>query len=691
MQMQIIIGNFRSDYLRFRRIGEEIPEIFRQQTKGEAMKKKIGITMLLVFAAVFTAGNCLAGAPSGQFLPETNVADEPVALNAGASEVDITPGPGLPLFGHSIMAASSAKGYWTRLKARSIVLQNPGQSRIALVQVDLGAVSGLLHEKVCERLANEEFQPEDVLICASHTHAGPGGFFGNCFYNSFGSGRGGYFPLLVEFLAERIAFGVRMACEDMAPSQVAFGELSLDGFSRNRSLEAWKWNDFEGVSAPPYSGVIPRISMLRVDRDDEANPGKTMPIAALVVVPVHATAVNSGNKLYHGDLLGVAARMFAAGICSPGRPAHRFVAAVAVGPLGDVSPNWINQGQDEAIRLGGMIAKSLMELHGELKDGLAKAQVQRWLKKSFLPGAKTQKGELCAKPMVGVPVLGGAEDGRSFLYGRLGVYEGNRGPVTDCQAEKVYPLHFKFILKTLSKVVSVPEVAPLHIVKIGDLVTFAALPVEATTETGRGIHDDLQTIAGTRFISLIGVANEYISYTATEPEYRAQHFEGAMTMYGPWQALFLKEQLHSLLASDPQVRATRQEMEVRYNPGKQRKLKVASGPVAEDKWLIIEKVKVAAGNGRLEARLKYSGPTKKEAYKILPMIFVLRDGRELIGLDGLPENDEGFNFQVIKGRNHKWEVVWRPSAELLNSLSFYQIGIARTQLPPIISEPFFLK
>jgi hypothetical protein len=172
--------------------------------------------------------------------------------------------------------------------------------------------------------------------------------------------------------------------------------------------------------------------------------------------------------------------------------------------------------------------------------------------------------------MPGIPVMGGAEDGRSNLYGKLGIYEGRKGHSVGCEREKVYPMKGRLILRIMKKLHIVPEIAPLQIIRIGDLVTFAALPVEATTETGRRLRDDFKELTGSRFASVIAVANEYISYTATEEEYRAQHYEGAMTLYGPWQGLYIREQFRSMLSGSA---ANENELPLKpgFNFGKSRK------------------------------------------------------------------------------------------------------------------------
>jgi hypothetical protein len=63
--------------------------------------------------------------------------------------------------------------------------------------------------------------------------------------------------------------------------------------------------------------------------------------------------------------------------------------------------------------------------------------------------------------------------------------------------------------------------------------SLAAIPVEATTAVGWAIRDQTHASA------IVGLANEYIGYTASAPEYDLQQYEGASTLLGPQQAATL--------------------------------------------------------------------------------------------------------------------------------------------------------
>jgi neutral ceramidase len=73
-------------------------------------------------------------------------------------------------------------GIHTRLYARAFTIESPcNGKRVAFVSIDLGAISGLLHQEVLARIADDptlsaDYGAENVMISATHTHTAGGGF-----------------------------------------------------------------------------------------------------------------------------------------------------------------------------------------------------------------------------------------------------------------------------------------------------------------------------------------------------------------------------------------------------------------------------------------------------------------------------------------------------------------------------------
>lgn len=95
-------------------------------------------------------------------------------LRAGVGKADIQPQTGYVLGGWT-RADRTAQGQHTRLQSRALVLER-GPRRVALVQVDLFMIPGGMVKQIGARLAARGFSEQNILISASHTHSGPGGF-----------------------------------------------------------------------------------------------------------------------------------------------------------------------------------------------------------------------------------------------------------------------------------------------------------------------------------------------------------------------------------------------------------------------------------------------------------------------------------------------------------------------------------
>lgn len=643
----------------------------------------VGLLVILHFSA------CLPGPRITIEQPEIARQSGTNELLAGAAEVDITPPPGLPLFGFSVEASGNAKGYWTRLKARTIVFQDEQGERVALVQLDLGAVSALLHREVARRLAPWGFGPGNLMMAASHTHAAPGGFFGETFYNRFGSGRPGFFRHLVKWLADRISEGVKTACADLAPCRIGAGVVTVEGLSRNRSLEAWIWNYAKNPTRIPYSTVIPDVYLLRVDRVITDPAADTVPIAAFVVAPVHATSVGNHNKLYHGDLHGAASRYLASMIKRRYGLKHSFVAAVASGPQGDVSPTWKEQGIDEARRLGYLLAEKTEGLFHRLDGKLQKASPQYIFIEPRIQGAELKEGNLCGTPVVGIPALGGAEDGRSRLYAKLSVLEGRkRAHPIGCQGVKI-PAG-RSIQRLLVKAASFPEFAPLQMIRFGDLITFVTLPAEPTTESGYRIKRALEEKVNTRYVGLVAVANEYMSYVATPEEYSAQHFEGAFTLYGPQESVFFRERVEKMAEMGADNASECSKVRT-FKPGRSQKLFIRGKSANPGEWRSFDTEDRPDPEGNLQqVRFSWIGLKRYNYSKELPTISVECGGSTLVGPEGVEETDHWLNFTVKRTGPNYWSAVWTPP-EGIDPGSKFRIKVSRPGFQPLFSKEFSLK
>ncbi len=114
--------------------------------------------------------------------PSAHAATGP-ALRAGAGQADITPPQTGYFLGGWTRADRLALGQSTRLYANTLVLQR-GTRKFALVAAEIFAIPAGFQEDVARLVADLGYTRESVLLAASHTHSGPGGFANNPTYNT---------------------------------------------------------------------------------------------------------------------------------------------------------------------------------------------------------------------------------------------------------------------------------------------------------------------------------------------------------------------------------------------------------------------------------------------------------------------------------------------------------------------------
>lgn len=101
----------------------------------------------------------------------------PAAVDAngfrvGASDADITPPPGLPMWGYGPRHDMLSEGALDPLMAKAVVIA-AGTDKVALVGIDLGRGPTEAMMKVIRQEIGEKAGIRNVLITGSHTHHGP--------------------------------------------------------------------------------------------------------------------------------------------------------------------------------------------------------------------------------------------------------------------------------------------------------------------------------------------------------------------------------------------------------------------------------------------------------------------------------------------------------------------------------------
>ena len=504
---------------------------------------------------------------------------------AGAVSIDITPPPGMPMGGYSLLA-NKGMGFRTRLKARIVYVNDGKGNAVALVQTDLTAGSLLVHHQVAEAVARRtHLRPGDIAITASHSHSAPVNFFDNDFYNKHTSSGAGLEPRFLEFVVQRIAEGILEACKTRRPARVATGRKDIYGYNRNRSLSSYVLNENVKDIDPDdpqavFRAVNPALFMVRVDvRDDR---GRYQPLAAFSSFSVHATALTPPVQVYNADLFAYAQKDLEWAIQRKYDTPWAVVHALTAGTQGDMAPALPDRGDNifghfpvnwkEARELGQGIGREAVSLFESLGDSLTSdVTVSSAVRELNIRENNVADGvTLCKDAAVGNPVTAGAYERRAPWLAAIPFLRGGNAMSrrwwffkNGCQGNK---RHFGFscLQPLIEPKDSFPDTVMFQLIRINDTVILP-LPFEVTAESGRRmaarVKREFERAGDDRIehVWVAGNANGYFGYTTTPEEYSRQNYEGGHTLYGRYCTPYLTAQL-GLLAHDLTARGCVQEL-----------------------------------------------------------------------------------------------------------------------------------
>jgi len=456
----------------------------------------------------------------------------------GQARADITG----PVFGTATMGYAVptpvGRGLQQRLYARAFFLEDERKKQVFLIHVDTCFVTLALKERVVRNLRSSlpdaGIDSTNVMIMASHTHSGPGGYSHHFYYNASTKG------MVVEnfeALQNGITKAAMQAYASRSPATVTWQRSMLFGGAKNRSIEPFLQNP-ENERREIAQETDPTFDQLQF-----YHPGGEIK-GVLNWFAVHGTSIKKDNKLISGDNKGYAQYWLEKEL---GAKKPDFVAAFANANGGDASPglagdtngdrSWEcaeNKNKACAEKLGLMQAqkaKTLTDKRGEALDPVIHAR-HRFVDFSdvSVDGTKT------CKAAVGVSMLAGTiEDGHGVGEEGVTCSIGSGAVVTRGCAPK-FACHGEKPVVVQSGVVGWhPNVLPVQLVRLGQ-IAIAAVPAEFTTMAGHRLRRQLEASLqpyGVNAVIFAGYANGYSSYVTTEEEYALQHYEGASTLYGP--------------------------------------------------------------------------------------------------------------------------------------------------------------
>jgi neutral ceramidase len=490
---------------------------------------------------------------------------QPYLIGRGMS--DITgPTYGVQMWGFG-REDQITEGLHIRQRSRAFVIaeaDNPAQ-RLVFVSADLGSVEHHITLSVIDKLQllyGNTYSIDNVIVSATHTHAGPGGYWHS--RSDLGLD-GGFYPAHFKAIVAGITESIVRAHDDLQAGNIYLAKGTLDNAGANRSLSAYLENP--QAERDQYSRNTPTDMTLLKFIDDSGE------IGMLNWYALHPTAMNFYNRLISGDHKGYAAFKMEQlrGVSYSDK--NDFVAAFAQADPGDVTPNTNlnNTGPGatdvETTQIMGdrqlHMARTLFDhANTALSGPIETRQVYIDLAGFNVQSRFTQAGPQKTCPSAyGYSFAGGSsEDGGGHFLFEEGMTEQSvfldfliswltgapkwTEAVKTCQAPK--PILFE----TGSGAPPMQsQIRSVTIARIGQLVILA-MPTEVTTMSGRRLRNTVMSQLGdwAEHIVLAGYSNGYAGYITTPEEYQLQQYEAGHTLHGRW-TLPAYQQVASYLAA----------------------------------------------------------------------------------------------------------------------------------------------
>ncbi|WP_221090981.1 neutral/alkaline ceramidase [Deinococcus aquaedulcis] len=499
------------------------------------------LTLALLTGALLTA--CGAPPPAAPLLQAQGD-----GYTVGAGFADITgEAAEMGMFGYA-QTGQRATGIHQRQRARAFVIADGASgSRALLVVADLGIITQAVHTRVLEELRaryGNIYTEDNVLLTATHTHSGPGGFSHYALYNITILG---FQARTFEATVAGIVRAAERAHASAAPAEVRLGRTTLQNASVNRSLSAFLRNPAADRAAFP-GAIDPAVTTLRFGRGGQD-------FAALTFFATHGTSLTNANTLISGDNKGYAAyawERLREGVNY--RSGRGFVAAFAQTNAGDMSPNLnlrpgsgptedplenvrqIGQRQlDAALR-----APLDTPLRGRIDARLEYVDFSRLTVTPEFTGGPART--TCPAALGTSFAAGSTEDGPGISW----IQEGERNPLFAALGSTLFQVSPELRACQAPKEILIangttrpypwsPEVLPVQLVKVGQL-HLIALPAELTVNSGLRLRRTVAARLGVPLddVLAVGYANAYAGYVTTPEEYDEQAYEGASTHFGRW-------------------------------------------------------------------------------------------------------------------------------------------------------------
>ncbi|GAB3650357.1 neutral/alkaline non-lysosomal ceramidase N-terminal domain-containing protein [Streptomyces sparsus] len=461
-----------------------------------------------------------------------------------------------------------SEGLHTRMRSRAFVIEDrTSGKRVLVIVADSPMIFSSVHQRVLEGLEErygDLYSEQNVMITATHSHSGPGGYSHHTLYNVTSLG---YREKTFRAVSDGMLASVERAHADLAPASLTLTHGELHDANVNRSKKAFDRNPAADREFFP-EGRDPQTTLLRIERDGR-------PVGAINWFATHNTSMTGENRLVSADNKGFAAhhweREVEHGDYLADTPPD-FVSAFAQTNAGDMSPNIhldpadeLAEKQFENTRTIGLrqyeAAADQLSDEGDRLAGGVDSRLA-WIDLSDVQVRPEFTGDgrshRTCEPAYGTSAAAGStEDGPA-----LPVFQEGENPfwdaishtvlyraspeLKDCQSPKGLLLPLGEMNRLLPWV---QEEAPVQLMRIGDL-HLIGLPHEVTVAAGLRLRRTVAEITGAdvRNVLVAGYSNAYLHYLTTPEEYDAQQYEGGSTLFGRWQLPALQQTAADLAA-----------------------------------------------------------------------------------------------------------------------------------------------
>ncbi len=423
-------------------------------------------------------------------------------MRIGAAAIDITPPVGTALDGYGGRTDVSL-GVHDPLYARALYLDD-GATQLALVVCDLIGIGSFLAQRARELIAERPgILASNVMISATHTHAGPAGV----------RGRGE--PVLVEEIARKIAGAVRVAHRNAVEGALKYGTTELSSIAQNRRF--------------PDGPIDRRLDVLAADTPDGTN------IATVARYGCHATTLERDNLDITAEFPGEACRTIEQ-VIGGGAVGLFFNGACA-----NVNPAWIRQDYSEVRRLGTVVGAKAAALSQELRPIGINHQAHniRWEELTHRPvdaGVQVSGALKAASLTFEAPYRSGPSDDDFVRTLEVLEREYADAIATGLSSEDRRALAAKVTMARMERIALMrardhgpTRTEEVQAFRLGDNLQLVALPGEVFYETG----EDIRRRSGVENLMVVAYANDYPGYFCRPEAYAEGGYEPGATPFAP--------------------------------------------------------------------------------------------------------------------------------------------------------------